>query len=391
MNLRPMMVVAKKEFTDGFRDRRAIGNVLLSAFLGPLMISLLFSQLAKESRAAQEIKVPVVGAEHAPLLVRWLGQQSGVEVVAGPADPEAAVRDQKAEMVLVIGKDYAEKFAESRPAPVQVLTDSSREVVGAKVRRLMTLLRSYSAETGGLRLLARGVSPSLVSALKVEEVNVADSQQRAATRLQVLLVFLVMATLTTGMQIATDSTAGERERGSLEPLLLNPVPRWQLAGGKWLAASGAAFIGLVLTLVVLSKVMGRLSLEELGVRFHLGVPQMVLLAAAIGPMALLAPAVLIYVSTFAKSFKEAQSYTALLVASVAIPGVLPTFFPSINKPWMQPVPVVGQYALGAEILGGKVPSPLVLVAAALGALVLAGILVWMTSRLFESEKIVLGR
>jgi ABC-type Na+ efflux pump permease subunit len=139
------------------------------------------------------------------------------------------------------------------------------------------------------------------------------------------------------------------------------------------------------------KVLSTLSLEELGVRFHLGPLEMLYLIAAIGPMVLLAPAVLIYLSTFAKSFKEAQSYMAFLVAAVAIPGILSALYPITNRPWMKPIPVLGQYILGNEILSGTTPSPLMLIAAALEALALSAVLLWMTSRLFSSEKIIFGR
>jgi sodium transport system permease protein len=110
-------IVAVKEWTDGFRDRRSLYTLLISALFGPLMIGFMFSQIASQQKGAQEIKIPVVGRQHAPVLINWLTQQSGVEVVDGPADPEAAVRDRKSDFVLVIEKEFAEKFRDSRPAP----------------------------------------------------------------------------------------------------------------------------------------------------------------------------------------------------------------------------------------------------------------------------------
>jgi sodium transport system permease protein len=225
----------------------------------------------------------------------------------------------------------------------------------------------------------------------VEDVEVSNSRQRAATVFNIIPMFLILAVFTAGMQIATDTTAGERERGSLEPLLLNPVARWQLVGGKWIAAGTAAFIGMVGTMLITAQVLSRLSLEDLGVRFHLGAPEMLLLIAAIAPMALVAPSIQIYLSCFAKSFKEAQSYMAFLVFAATIPGVVSTFYPMSNRPWMQPLPILGQYALANEILSGKVPSPLVFIGTALPALALAGLFLWLASRLFASEKIIFGR
>ena len=391
MSLSRILMVARKEFIDGFRDKRSVRIVAVSALFGPLLIAFMFNQLANQNRAAEEIKVPVVGREFAPVLVHWLEQQSGVEIAAAPSDPEDAVRDATVDLVLVIDKDFASKFSESRPAKVQVLSDSTRQSAQPKVKRLTTLLSAFSSGMGSVRLIARGISPSVASALKVEEVGIANSQQRAAKLLGVMLLFLMVAVLVSGMQIATDSTAGERERGSFEPLLLNPVPRWQLATGKWVASAGTAFLGMLLMLVILKQILGRLSLEDLAVRFHLGTAQMLLLIAAVGPIVLWAPAVQLYVSTFAKSFKEAQGYSAFLMIGVCAPGVLSTLYPIADRPWLQPIPIIGQYALGSAVLSGKLPSTAMLVCGGLEAVALTAVLLWMTARLFTSERIIFGR
>jgi sodium transport system permease protein len=391
MNFSRMIVVARKELTDAFRDRRAIYVVLFSVLFGPLMIAFMLNQIAGQEKAAQEIKIPVVGKEFGPVLVNWLEQQSGVEIVAGPAEAEAAVKDRKVDFVLVIEKDFAQKFRDSRPAPVQVVSDSTRQSSRASVRRVHALLTQFSGQLGSLRLIARGVSPALVSGLKVEDVEVSNSQQRAAEVFNIIPMFLILAAFTAGMQIATDSTAGERERGSLEPLLLNPVPRWQLVGGKWLAAAVASLGGMIATLVVTSQVLSRLSLEDLGVRNRLGTPELILLILAIAPMALVAPAVQIYFACFAKSFKEAQSYMSFLIFAAIIPGMVSIFHPISNQPWMEPIPVMGQYALAMDILSGKTPAPIVFIAAALAACAVAGAFVWLATRSFSSEKIIFGR
>ena len=124
-----LLVVVRKELLDASRDRRSIYSVIIGALVGPLMIAFLLNQIAKEQRGAQDIRVPVVGREFAPLLVNWLEQQSGVSVIPGPTDAESAVRERTQEFVLVIPKEFPEKFRASRPAPVQVVSDSTRQSV----------------------------------------------------------------------------------------------------------------------------------------------------------------------------------------------------------------------------------------------------------------------
>lgn len=391
MNLSRLMVVARKELIDGFRDRRSLYTMLFTTLFGPLLIGFMLSHAAGQKKAAEEIQVPVVGGALAPVLVNWLEQQSGVEVVPGPSDPEAAVRSGKADVVLVIKSEFAGDFGQSKSAPVQVFSDSTRTSAQPKVRRLTSLLAIFNSETGAQRLIVRGVSPEVVSPLKVEEVDIANSQQRAATLLNVVLTFLALAVLTAGMQIATDSTAGERERRSIEPLLLNPVPRWQIVGGKWLASSITALAGMVATLLIISKVLSRLSLEDLGVRFHMGRPEILLLIATMAPLALMMPSIQVYLSCFARSFKEAQSYTVILVLPVAVIGVLSTFYPVTDRPWMRAIPVLAQYSMGTDILAGKGASVMALLLSGTEAIVVAGLFLALATRLFSTERIIFGR
>lgn len=391
MNLSAIWIIAKKELTDSSRDRRAMYALVFSTLVGPLLIGFMLNQIAGQEKAAHEIRVPVVGAQYAPLLVNWLKQQPGVEVIDGPADPEAAVRDRKSEFVVVVEKNFAEKFRDSWPAPVQLYSDSTRQNARAKIRRIRSLLNHFSSQIGGMRLIARGVSPSVASALKLEEVEVSNAAQRAATIFNIIPMFLILAAFSTGMQIATDSTAGERERGSLEPLLLNPVPRWQVVTGKWLAATFAALAGMMTTLFITSKVLSRLPLEDLGVRYHLGQHEMLLLVLTIAPVAMMAPALQLYLACFAKSFKEAQSYMGFLVFAVTIPGVLSSFYPITNQPWMHPIPIFGQYAASMDILGGKPPSVLGMVIAAVSSVVMVGVFLSLATKLLSAEKIIFGR
>src|SRR5262249_4455615 len=221
-------------------------------------------------------------------------QQSGVEIVAPPAEPEQAVREQKAEMVLVIDSDFAEKFNRSSPAGVHLLSDSTSRTSAPKVKRLMALLRGFSSQTAGLRLITGGISPEAASVLKIDDVDIANLAQRAARVLGTILIFLALGCVTGAMPFATDSTAGERERGSLEPLLINPVPRWQIAAGKWLAAAAAGFAVMIATLAFVFQALSKLPLEDLGIRLSLGPGDAALLVATMGPLALLAPAVLVF-------------------------------------------------------------------------------------------------
>ncbi len=389
--MRGVWTVFRKEVLDAARDRRSIGSLIFAAMIAPLLFGVMFTVAAERRRSADEIRLPVQGAEFAPAFVDWLRQQTGVAVVPPPADAEAAVRNRSEDVVLIIEKDFSKNMARAVPAPVKLVSDATRDSARPKVARARGLVNTYSSQTSALRLVARGVAPSVATAVRVEEVEVSSSQQRLAIQLSILPLLLVIAALTGGMQVAIDSTAGERERGSLEPLLLNPVSRGVLATGKWLAASlfgcGAVLFSMVLTV----SVMRRVPWHDLGIRFRVSDAELMSLLALILPLALLLSAVVMFVSTFARSFKEAQTYLGMLMLVPMLPGLVSALYPLAGRPWLAPVPVLGQYALAADVLGGNPPRAIYYVVAGAAVLAAAGVLVVLAARLLRREAIVFGR
>lgn len=386
-----VLAVFRKELIDGARDRRSISSLAFSAIISPLLFGLMFTVAAERRKNPDEIKLPVEGVEYAPAFVNWLKQQSGVTVVPPPTDAEKAVASRDEDVVLIIDKDFAKAMSRAVPASVKLVSDVTRDSARTKVARVRNLVSTYSGLTGGLRLIARGVAPSVATAVRIEEVEVSSSQQRLATQLSILPLLLVIAALTGSMQLAIDSTAGERERGSLEPLLLNPVSRGALATGKWLASSlfgcGAVLFSMVLTV----SVMRRVPWHDLGIRFRVSDGELMSLLALILPLALFLSAIVMFASTFARSFKEAQTYLGVLMLIPMLPGLVATIYPLADRPWLAPVPVLGQYALAADVLGGKPPSVAFYFLAGISVLACAGLLVALTARMLRREAIVFGR
>lgn len=389
--LRQLWIVLTKELRDATRDRRSIGSLLIGAVITPALFGGMFTVIAGRSGDAREIKIPVAGVEYAPAFVDWLKQQTGVAIVPAPADAEAAVRDRKEDVVLIIGKDFVRNMARAIPAPVKLVSDSTRDSARRKVSRVRALVAEYSGQLAALRLIARGVAPSLAVPVRVEDVEVSSAQERLATLLNFLPLVLVLAALTGGMQIAIDTTAGERERGSLEPLLLSPVPRVALAAGKWLAASAFGCGSVLFSMVLMVNVLRRVPWHELGIRFRVSDADLMSLLALILPLALFLSAVVMFASTFARSFKEAQGYIGVLILLPMLPGVLATLYPFSNRPWLAPIPIVGQYALAADVLGGKTPAAGFYVLAGVAVMACALALVALTARLLQRETIIFGR
>jgi len=386
-----LATVARKELVDAARDRRAIVSLAIGALLGPILITSVLNQRTVQKKGAERIEVPVEGAARASALVAWLAQQSGITIESAPRDAEAAVRNHAAELVLVVDPAFADDFAGTHPAQLRIVEDSTRPSSGPKVQRLVSLLQDYGTELTGERLIAHGVAPQVAAPIRVEIFDVASARERGAMLLNVVLAFAAMAIITSGMQIATDATAGERERGSLESLLLNGVARWQVAAGKWLAASVAAFLGLAAALLAIAWATSRLSLETLGLRLNVGTHEILLLLAVLGPLAMLLPALQTWLSILARSYKEAQSYTAILIIPVVVAAGVSTIYPIGDIPWARAVTLLGQYALGSDVLAGKPISLAWVVGGSVECAVLAAMLVALTARLLSSERLVFAR
>jgi sodium transport system permease protein len=366
-------------------------TVLISSLLAPGIIGVMFMQLASTQRQLEDVKVPVVGAEHAPALIDWLKQQSGVEIVEGPADPQEAVRSRTEEVVLVIPDDFAADFKASKPAQVRLVSDGSSQRSRPKIQRVRGLLERYGSEIGSLRLIARGVSPIVASPVQIEDVEVSSAQQRAAMILGFIPLFVMIAAFTGAMGIATDSTAGERERGSIEALLVNPAPRVAIAGGKWIAGTATAMLSVVVTGTLLVALFRYIPLQDLGIRFRLGPNQLIAFLAVVLPLCPLIVAIQMYVATFAKSFKEAQSYLSFLMMVQMVPGMMATMNNTATKAWMHYVPWIGQQTLLSDVLGNKPISPLVFVVVGVVNVAIAVAVVRATAGLLHKEKIIFGR
>lgn len=391
IRVRQLLAIARKELVDGLRDRRSLATLLFSTVMTPALLGVLLTTTAGSQRGAEDLTLPVVGAEHAPAFVTWLGQQTGVKVVPGPADPQQAVLDRTEDVVLIIEPDFMDRMRRAQPAEVKLVAESSRDRSRPKVARVRALVGGYAGQLASLRLIARGVAPGIASPIRLEDVEVSSSQARLAQLLSFLPLLLVIAGLVGGMQIAIDSTAGERERGSLEPLLLNPVPRWVIAGGKWLAASVLGCASVVVSMLITVNVLRRIPWHDLGIRFRVTDAELFSLLLLLLPLAVLLAAVVLYASTFARSFKEAQGYMGMLMLVPMLPGMLATVYPLSRRPWLAPVPVLGQYALASDALAGQPPT--------MGGYLLAGAvtlacavgLVWLTARALTRERIVFGR
>jgi len=386
--LRQAMVVFRKEAVDNVRDRRSV----MTACLGPLffvfslgaVITVVSNQAAELTRTP--LSLPVVGMDRAPDLMTFL-RENNVHPREEAGSPEDLIRSGDAKVVLVVPDDYGTALRAGRSAPIQVVSDRSHTTAMAAVGRVEGLLSQYSVRLGALRLLARGVDAGIAQAVALERVDLSTPQSRSGEMLNMVPLILVLSLFMGGMGVATDSTAGERERGSLEPLLINPVPRWAFVLGKLMATACFSFAAMAMCLAGLALLPRVVSFTDFGGVFALPLGTTVLLLL---PLGVTAGALQMVVASFAKSFKEAQTTLGFLNLIPAVPGMFMVFLPVVPKPWMCVVPMLSEEVLISRLVRGEGVEPGHLLMALASGLAYAAVAVVVTVRLYRSERVLFG-
>jgi len=385
-------VVFLKECRESLRDRRVLINALLiGPLLGPLLfvIVLRLTVARQIEQAARPLPVAVAGAEQAPNLIAALEQQ-GLQLLPAPADLAGAVRSQQLDLALRIPAGYADAWRAGRPAQVELFYDSSRQGVLAEVQRLEAMLQGYSQRNAALRLMARGLSPTLSAPIVVAARDQATPQGRGALMFAMLPYFLVFTAIIGGMWLAIDSTAGERERGSLEPLLINPVPRDRILLGKVLATALFGLASLALGLLAFMVAGWFLPGDQLGLSFNLGPHVVAATLPVMLPLVLLIAVTEILVTAFAKSAREAQAHLALVQILPAITSVVLSFAPIKSALWMYVVPLLGQQLIILRLLRGEPIAPAAAILATVFTLVAALLVFWAARRSYQTERLAIS-
>ncbi len=389
--MRAAITVFLKEITDALRDRRTALMVLIASILtGPITLVLVAQFVSGLEEKASILKVRISGQEHAPALVNFL-QRNDVEIEPAPKDYETLVREGRLDAVIVVPPDFDSRWLTGDGAKVEIFYDDSRTDAGPAIRQAERLLRAFNRETGMLRLVARGVSPDLVEPVKVDHVNTATPRQKGAFLLFLIPMFAILSPLLGGMTLAIDSTAGERERGSLEPLLANPVPIGQLVVGKWLAAWIFASVVAVLTLGGFVIAASLYAGKRLAALMAFGAPEFAAFVAVVVPFAAMTSALQMLICTYGRSYREAQTYVSYLATVVSFVPVIVLFTGMKDSLWQLAVPVLAQQVVLGRVIRGDTIAPVDWLMPSLMAFVLAAVFVALVARLLRDERIVFGR
>lgn len=384
--------VFRKELKDALRDRRTWLIVLVTSILaGPLTLFLLSIFISSVEESAAKREIYVANASAAPTLVNFL-QRAGATVKDAPEDYTAQVKSGRLQnAIIIVPPNFEARVAAGETVRMQVVFDETATKAQPATRAALTAVRGFTRELGLQRLLARGVSPQLMAAVEIEEVNLASSQARGAQLLFLVPWLALLGSVAGAISVAIDVTAGERERGSLEPLLMNPISTGATVLGKWAVVALCSASVVVLTLIGFIISMQFIRSENLSSLMQFGFSECALFIVMLLPFSAMIASLNMLAATYGRSHKEAQTYATYLAMLVNFAPIVPLFISIRDAGWQLFVPAMAQQAVMMRALRSEMISAVdILLPGAIAVVITAAALTGQ-ARLLRNERIIFSR
>ncbi|OLD24094.1 MAG: hypothetical protein AUJ02_09015 [Chloroflexi bacterium 13_1_40CM_3_65_12] len=310
-------IVYRKEMTEIIRDRRTLMAIGLAALATPIILSVI-SQVSTRT-ATQAYTIGYTGDVPAGLDI--LLQATNLKLVP-VADLATAAKQQV---------DVAVEF---KPGEIDEYYDPSRQSAQIADVRLQTVLGQYDAAQAAAALKSKGIDPGILTPLRLVSHPLSSPVKAASNAfLSFFLPYILITMIITGgFSAGLDSTAGERERKTLESLLLTPAPRSRLLIGKIAAVTTISLVAAVAAIGSMFVALSQIALPGPSESNHISlnpvaVPVMIWVALLI---AISFSSVTLALGTLAKSFRQGQAYVTPLYFVTIFPASIILFIPDFN-------------------------------------------------------------
>jgi sodium transport system permease protein len=340
--LASIFTIFKKEACDASRDRRSIFLAVIYGIMGPISVMIGLTVSQEIVGTGTQVKVAIAHAERAPGLISHL---QGRDIIL----------DTKAEAKLDIPSDYAEKLQSGQE--IDLTLTASRRTAERAMNVIETTVDEYNRTLAVQRVILRGVSPTILRPLNLEIKNTDVASAVSLFLAQVMLFYFLVAPGGSGMSLAIDTTAGERERHSLETLLSRPVSRAAIVMGKWITVVCMGMLGVFVCGLVIYVASATGFIANLGVRFDLTPSDVPFACLLVLPFAGLIAALQILAGFSARSFKEAQAYIGFILILPIVLGILASL-DTFSQAWIKKMPVFVELAgLKTLLTSDKLSAP----------------------------------
>ncbi|MFI2813223.1 MULTISPECIES: ABC transporter permease [Microbulbifer] len=383
----PTAALLHKEFLEAWRDRRALWMAVCFSLLFPAMLA--GGSIFMVKKQAEEIsRLALLGSASAPLLEQRL-RGGGLEVDALAEGDPAELLAGDYDIVLWVQEGFAEEYRNFGAPPLYLYIDSSSSSSPRAQRHLQERLGALQQLVVQQRVTARGLAPQLLAPWRLEVRDVSTPSRRGAVLLAMVPGLLILTLFVASLATSVDTSAGERERLSLETLLLQPLPGWQVILAKTLAVASMGWAGALLALVALVSLMPLMPLAELGIQQATTLSGVLTMGLLLLPLALLVAVVQILLALRSGSFKDAQTQLSILqVAPVLLLMMLDMSRVELGGFFWQLVPLVGQQQwLKALLVGESVPAATLLAGSA-ATLLLVAVAIRLGARALQREALL---
>jgi sodium transport system permease protein len=313
---------------------------------------------------------------------------NNIKVIDGPADRGAAieaVNEGLHDVIVVVPANFGEQLATGVPARVELISDQANTQAERDARRVRNALHGYSQELAMMRLVARGVSPQVLQPINVDEVDVSTPSGRSAMLLGMMSYFFIFALLMGGMYLAIDTTAGERERGSLEPLLSLPETRDQLMLGKIAATCVFMAMSLLLSLCSFYVALKFMPLQQLGMTPNFSPAVVAAAFLVLLPFVVLGASLMTLVASFTKSYKEAQTWLSIVLVAPTLPILIVSILTLRPKFEFMFIPSLSQHLILVDMIKNEPVNALHVAISVTSTLAIGAALTWICARLYRRE------
>ena len=384
--LAQMLPLLKKEFLEAWRDRRALLTAVSFSLMFPVLLAGATVVMVKK-QTEETTRVALIGAEEAPLLAEQLASPALDVETLTEGDPQALLGDDY-DLVLVVAPDFSRRYQEFRAPRLYVYVDSSDTGAGRAQRQVQERLGALQQMVVNQRLAARGVAPQLLAPWHLEVRDVSTPSSRGALILATVPGLLILTLFVASLATSVDTSAGERERLSLETLLVQPLPAWQVIVAKMLAVASLGWLGSLLSITALVVLMPMMPLAELGIQQATTVGGVIAMGLVLLPLALLVAVLQILLALRSQSFKDAQTQLSIFqIAPVMLLVIIDAAQIKLADTW-QLLPLIGQQQWLKGLLIGNAVSPLWMLAGSLVTLVLVVAAVIFGARALRREALL---
>ncbi len=388
--------IFKKELIDVLRDRRTLMfMVVIPILITPLLIigSIKFQEYQNKKSEEKILKIAYINESEDSLTKQLLSDQKGVKIIEGvPIDSiESYIKSDSLQGGLYLGKGFLKKIKTNSSGDVKIYYKSS-DLMSKSKKRIQAALDIYKGKIIAERLKQLNVDGQILEPINITNIDMATAKETMGKAIGGFIPYvLVMFIFLGAMYPAIDLGAGEKERGSLETLLSSPATKFEITMGKLLVVSLTGIVsGLVSVLGISSSLffIDKIPVQIQETILELINPFMIFsIIILMIPIAIFFASMLLSISFYARSFKEAQSLMGPLNMVIIVPLFL-SLGPGMEMDHATALmPLINVGLLTKEILAGSVEL-IYFIETLFSLLFCAAIGIWFSVFWFKKENTI---